>query len=182
MAWTDIRGYSPETLEMQWAMSVISTELTSLYGNTKATPLQLVGINKMLKALRNNNSISPKSVVLILLKYPELFAKISLKKNKEVRKSILRLAETQDVQESMLVTLLYDNYNTHGSLFKAMLKVRRYPFTKFSRKFVHDVFEKYQFLKKPEHLTHVVEVLKTVGYAYRLTKSGIKEYYDAKCQ
>lgn len=179
MAWNQIRGYSKETMELQNTVKYAQDAISQLYGSSRGYASYAPGFYKFLKSLRDTNGIDPYEVKLILLNSPELLDKIYHKQNKELRNTLISLAKTDVLRELVFVTLFYDTYNVHRSIFKSLLQVRRYPFDKFDRSFIHTVFQKYKFLSSPSHLTNVVSGLQKVGYAAYLTKHGVKENYDA---
>lgn len=138
-----------------------------------------VNIDRFLSFMYKQHRITPNEVLVTLLQCPNLLKAIYRNKFKEVKNILLQKDQTE-VKERTFVTLFYDRYASCKSFFRSVLQTYKYPFEHFTPSFVVKIFTKYPFLRKQEHLQHVVYLLQQVGSAYYLTQTGIKEEYDCE--
>lgn len=183
MSWSDIKTSGiPKDVKIQERRKVgrIIIELLhkSLPARDRFNVFQM-NIDRFLTLMHEQHCMSPNEVLTSLIQQPDLLKAIYRNKFKKVKDHLLQKDQTS-TKERTFVTLFYDRYYVCRSFFRAVFQTYKYPFENFSPDFVRNIFTKYPFLRKPDHLKHIVYLLERVDSAYYLTQNGIKEEYNSE--
>ena len=178
--WDLIRGHQTDR-DAQKLRYMVKDVVDMLKDGKKISPhmgnIFSVDFHRFLKSLEQKGTMDPEEVFIFIMRDMTLAEHILHKRYDELM-SALRQLSTQDTDRELLyITTFYDAYYETKSFFRAALRAAHSPFSKIDGVFVYNIFQKHKYLRDPEHLAIICELLDEVGFAYNLTKGGIKEDY-----
>jgi len=160
------------------AMEQLRSLEESMNKGPKVKMLFQVSFYNFLKRLRDKEGIQPSEVLTALSVSPELSSFIFRQKYADFKNALRQLSHTDADRQVTYTCLLYDYYHQGRSFFCAAVKAGHYRLDKFDRKFVHNVFTQFPFLKTKAHLDRVSSLLDTYQYACLLIHNKISEVYN----
>lgn len=166
---------SKEVREYRSISHYILGEISKQY-DIPVMAVMRVELYNFLKRNISRGIFTPVEILAALEENKELYALIYKKRWVELMAALKRVTR-KDYRDMIIATVFYNNYFETNSFVRAVLKTKHYAFYKFTKEEVIKLFNTYPFLRKQDHLNHVVEIIKRVEYASLITKNGIKELY-----
>ena len=181
--WKSITAVSTENARLRTIVAVIIDRLKDA-GKLSSSKSHIFKneFYNFLRKITAEGLAHPDDISSVVMQFPDLAFEIQYKKFDKFLSAIHQVARTEQSQEILFATLIYDNYYRSRDVEKAEYHAINNSLSQFSPEFVYNIFKRYPYLRDPAHLNYVAGLLDQVSFAYNLTQNGVKEKYDVEAK